>query len=81
MYTTEAGKELELGVDPKSPLLSFRWKGGGELPVILSGLFTEEGSARKAFNMWRAANTATQEELDLGEEKSLFALAKEKVIG
>jgi len=54
MYTSAAGKELHLGVDPKSPLLTFKWEGGGEVPQELQGLFTAEEMARKAFNMWRA---------------------------
>ena len=54
MYTSAAGKELHLGVDPKSPLLTFKWEGGGEIPQELQGLFTAEEMARKAFNMWRA---------------------------
>ena len=54
MYTSAAGKELHLSVDPKSPLLTFKWEGGGEIPQELQGLFTAEEMARKAFNMWRA---------------------------
>ena len=63
IHTTDAGKELHLGVDPKSPLLSFKWKNGGELPEKLRGLFTEETSAKKAYNMWMADKP--QEELNI----------------
>ena len=54
MYTTAAGKELHLSVDPKSPLLTFKWNSGGEIPQELQGLFTAESMAKKAFNMWKA---------------------------
>jgi|TARA_R110000744_G_scaffold195935_1_gene315110 hypothetical protein len=54
MYTTAAGKELHLSVDPKSPLLTFKWNSGGEIPQELQGLFTAESMAQKAFNMWKA---------------------------
>ena len=47
MYTTAAGKELHLGVDPKSPLLAFKWNSGGEIPQELQGLFTAEDMAKK----------------------------------
>jgi len=53
MHTTAAGKELHLNVDPKSPLLTFKWNSGGILPAELQGLFTADYIARKAFNMWK----------------------------
>ena len=60
MYTTAAGKELHLSVDPKSPLLAFKWNSGGEIPQELQGLFTAEDMAKKAFNMWRAKKEAVK---------------------
>lgn len=75
MFTTKAGKELHLGVDPKSPLLTFRWAGGGELPQALCGLFTGEEMAKKAFNMWQANK---EPEVEIKEDKQLNFTLEDK---
>ena len=69
MHTTEAGKELHLSVDAKSPLLTFKWKNGGLLPVELQGLFTADYIAQKAFNMWKARKEYEEgdEYIEMGE--------------
>lgn len=50
--TTHGGKEVELRVDTRSSLYKFQFTSGGELPVELQGLFTEEKYAKQALTRY-----------------------------
>lgn len=50
VHKTEAGKTLQLTVNPNSNNLIFQWQEGGEIPATLSGIFTDERQAFIALN-------------------------------
>lgn len=47
-YITPGGKELTLEYAPNTALIRIKFVGGGELPVNLSGLYTDERQAELA---------------------------------
>lgn len=53
-HITAGGKKLELVVDSKSALYRFQFNPGGELPLELTGLFTNERYATAALNKYVA---------------------------
>jgi len=48
IYTTPAGKDIEIRVDKKTGHLSIGFTQGGEIPEMLSGLYTSDWEAEKA---------------------------------
>ena len=72
MYTTEAGKELQLTVDAHSANFVFQWASGGELPQGLKGKFTDEVNAKKAVDKYKANIGLTKPKETEPEEAPTF---------
>ncbi len=54
---TPNGKEIEFITAPNTSLIQCRFKGGGELPQELSGLFTDRTQAEKAVVIYLTRKT------------------------
>lgn len=52
---TEAGKVGKVEVDTRTAMYRFSWESGGEVPLILSGLFTSHTELHKAWNRYLAS--------------------------
>lgn len=48
IYKTEAGKEIEAVLDPKTCRHRIQFTSGGELPIDLQGIFTNKTFADRA---------------------------------
>ena len=53
-FSTKAGKEIKLVVDPKTAHYKLYFGSGGELPENLTGLYTSEKAAEEDINKYLA---------------------------
>jgi len=52
-HELESGKKLQLVTEPKSHLMKWQFSPGGELPMLLQGLYTQEKYAHQAFQRYQ----------------------------
>ncbi len=62
-FETEAGKQIEMFIDPKSAHIRLKFVPGGQMPEELTGLYTSERDAEKDVNIYLEKHKAQKQKV------------------